>query len=104
MAKNLAATRRELLEQWRAIEDEEEDGDDGIDPSKRRRLHSNKEQWYSCTVALFGCSEIERKFWFLALCEQWIFCLCLCVNSMVCTNFFSFILFPVEMFILFIYN
>ncbi|PON78564.1 hypothetical protein PanWU01x14_018220 [Parasponia andersonii] len=45
MAKRLA-TRAELLDRWRGIEEEEEedDVDDRIDPSKHRSLHWSKEQ------------------------------------------------------------
>ncbi|VFQ65565.1 unnamed protein product [Cuscuta campestris] len=43
------ATRRELLDRWRGIEEEEDDCDDGEDSNslKRRRLHQLKEDWFS---------------------------------------------------------
>lgn len=48
MDKKLA-TRREILNRWRGIEEEEEEeyqDDDRInDPSKHRRIHQQKEQW-----------------------------------------------------------
>ncbi|PON87671.1 hypothetical protein TorRG33x02_165150 [Trema orientale] len=53
MAKRLA-TRAELLDRWRGIEEEEEedDVDDRIDPSKHRSLHQSKEQCF-CFVLFF---------------------------------------------------
>ncbi|KAA3477941.1 Aminoacyl-tRNA synthetase, class Ic [Gossypium australe] len=45
MAKKVAS-RRELLERWRGIEEEEEETDD-TDPSMRRRLHKRKEEWFA---------------------------------------------------------
>ncbi|XP_050380960.1 uncharacterized ATP-dependent helicase C29A10.10c isoform X2 [Argentina anserina] len=39
------STRKELLERWRCIEEEADEDDDRIEPSKLHRLHKNKEQW-----------------------------------------------------------
>ena len=48
MPKKLA-TKPELLNRWKCIEEEEEEEDnedgDNIDPLKSRRLHHQKEQW-----------------------------------------------------------
>ncbi|CAH9118726.1 unnamed protein product [Cuscuta europaea] len=41
------ATRRELLDRWRGIEEEEDDGDGDFNDLKRRRLHQLKEEWFS---------------------------------------------------------
>ncbi|KAK4837593.1 hypothetical protein QYF36_006782 [Acer negundo] len=40
------ASRRELLDRWRGIEEEEEQYDDN-DPYSRRRLHHHKEEWFA---------------------------------------------------------
>lgn len=43
MASKLAS-KWELLDRWRGIEEEEENhDDDNVDPSKRRSLHLNEE-------------------------------------------------------------
>lgn len=53
MSKKLA-TRRELLERWRGIEeDEDDDRDHDHDPSQIRRLHQLKEQWFVTSLSLF---------------------------------------------------
>jgi len=45
---NKLAARRELLDRWRGIGEEEENDDDGdVDPSKCRNLHLLKQQWLS---------------------------------------------------------
>ncbi|KAI4355924.1 hypothetical protein L6164_004648 [Bauhinia variegata] len=67
MAKKLT-TRRELLDRWRGIEEEEEDNDDdNIDPSKCRRLHHHKEQWfadaYNFLIGLPNETHIWCGFW-----------------------------------------
>lgn len=41
---NKNPSRRELLDRWRGIEEEEE-LDDGNDPLKRRRIDGLKEKW-----------------------------------------------------------
>lgn len=41
---NKPATRGELLDRWRGIEEEEENADDDL---KLRRLHLHKEKWFS---------------------------------------------------------
>ena len=52
MSKKLA-TRRELLERWRGIEeDEDDDRDHDNDPSQIRRLHQLKEQWFVTSLSL----------------------------------------------------
>ena len=52
MSKKLA-TRRELLERWRGIEeDEDDDRDHDHDPSQIRRLHQLKEQWFVTSLSL----------------------------------------------------
>ncbi|XP_031256135.1 uncharacterized protein LOC116114119 isoform X4 [Pistacia vera] len=38
-------SRRELLDRWRGIQEEEEE-DDGNDPSKRHRINQHKEAWF----------------------------------------------------------
>lgn len=50
---NKVVTKQELLERWRCIEEEEEEenADDDVDvvdldPSKHRRIHLHKEQWF----------------------------------------------------------
>nr|KYP50402.1 putative helicase DDB-G0274399 [Cajanus cajan] len=65
---NKLATRRELLDRWRGIEEEEEnDDDDNVDPSKRRSLHLHKEQWfadaYIFLIFLPSGSHIWCGFW-----------------------------------------
>lgn len=51
MSKKLA-TRRELLDRWRGIEEEEEEDDGGHDSSKQRRLHHLKEKWFAAPLFL----------------------------------------------------
>lgn len=51
---NKLATRRELLDRWRGIEEEADEDDDRIDASKRHRLHQNKEQWSSLSLLCFN--------------------------------------------------
>lgn len=46
MAKEVA-TRRDLLQRWRRIEEEEGDADDDDDPT---RLHLHKEKWFPLSL------------------------------------------------------
>ncbi|KAI9084552.1 hypothetical protein K1719_033540 [Acacia pycnantha] len=64
MGKKLA-TRRELLDRWRGIEEEEEENDDGddIDPVKKRRLHQYKEQWFADAYNFLICLPNESHIW-----------------------------------------
>nr|GMC77348.1 putative helicase magatama 3 [Ipomoea batatas] len=41
------AARRELLDRWRGIEEEDDDADGDFGAHKRRRLHQLKEEWFS---------------------------------------------------------
>ena len=53
MASKLAS-KWELLDRWRGIEEEEENhDDDNVDPSKRRSLHLNQEQWLLLFLPFF---------------------------------------------------
>ncbi|PRQ51867.1 putative helicase senataxin, P-loop containing nucleoside triphosphate hydrolase [Rosa chinensis] len=66
MAKKLC-TRRELLDRWRGIEEEADEDDDRIEPSKRHRLHKNKEQWFADTFNFLICLPKENHIW----CGSW---------------------------------
>ncbi|GMY38273.1 helicase SEN1 [Fagus crenata] len=61
MSKKLA-TRRELLERWRSIE-EDEDDDHDPDPSKPRSLHLFKEQWFADSFNFLICLPKETHIW-----------------------------------------
>ncbi|GMY38250.1 helicase SEN1 [Fagus crenata] len=61
MSKKLA-TRRELLERWRSIE-EDEDDDHDPDPSKPRSLHLLKEQWFADSFNFLICLPKETHIW-----------------------------------------
>ncbi|KAK7325346.1 hypothetical protein VNO77_29508 [Canavalia gladiata] len=61
---NKLATRRELLDRWRGIEEEgENDGDDNADPWKRSRLHLHKEQWFADAYDFLICLPSESHIW-----------------------------------------
>lgn len=64
MSKKIA-TRRELLDRWRGIEEEEEENDDedNIDPLKHRRLHQHKEQWFADAYNFLICLPNESHIW-----------------------------------------
>ncbi|XP_075666212.1 uncharacterized protein LOC142636030 isoform X1 [Castanea sativa] len=63
MSKKLA-TRRELLERWRGIEeDEDDDRDHDHDPSQIRRLHQLKEQWFADAFNFLICLPKETHIW-----------------------------------------
>lgn len=64
MAKKLS-TRRELLDRWRVIEEESDEDDDRIEPSKRNRLHKNKEQWYYLSLLYILIPHIRATFFHL---------------------------------------
>ncbi|XP_062110921.1 uncharacterized protein LOC133822564 isoform X2 [Humulus lupulus] len=68
MPKNMAS-RRELLDRWRGIEEEEEkdDDDDRIDPSKCRSLHQSKEQWFADAFSYLISLPKENHIW----CGSW---------------------------------
>ncbi|KAG7997209.1 hypothetical protein I3843_01G200700 [Carya illinoinensis] len=66
MSKKLA-TRRELLDRWRGIEEEEEDDDGDHDSSKRRRLHHLKEQWFADAFNFLICFPKDTHIW----CGSW---------------------------------
>ncbi|XP_030499717.2 uncharacterized protein LOC115715063 isoform X1 [Cannabis sativa] len=68
MPKNMAS-RRELLDRWRSIEEEEEDDDDGRnnDPSKCRSLHQSKEQWFVDAFSYLMSLPKENHIW----CGSW---------------------------------
>ncbi|KAK7841514.1 putative helicase magatama 3 [Quercus suber] len=58
------ATRRELLERWRGIEeDEDDDCDHDHDPSQVRRLHQLKEQWFADAFNFLICLPKETHIW-----------------------------------------
>ncbi|GMH14139.1 hypothetical protein Nepgr_015980 [Nepenthes gracilis] len=59
-----AATRRELLERWRAIEEEEDDDEDSL---KIDRLRQVKEQWFSDAYTFLISSPKDIHIW----CEYW---------------------------------
>ncbi|KAE8709137.1 hypothetical protein F3Y22_tig00110332pilonHSYRG00979 [Hibiscus syriacus] len=65
MAKKISS-RRELLERWRGIEEEEEEGDDG-DPSIRFRLHKRKEEWFADAFSVLINLPKENHIW----CGSW---------------------------------
>ncbi|KAK8292736.1 hypothetical protein V6Z11_D06G139400 [Gossypium hirsutum] len=65
MAKKVAS-RRELLERWSGIEEEEEESDD-IDPSMRRRLHKRKEEWFADAFSVLISLPKENHIW----CGSW---------------------------------
>ncbi|PQP99297.1 hypothetical protein Pyn_15331 [Prunus yedoensis var. nudiflora] len=65
--ENKLATRRELLDRWRGIEEEAEEDDDRIDASKRHRLHQNKEQWFADAFKFLICLPKENHIW----CGSW---------------------------------
>ncbi|CAL8130512.1 unnamed protein product [Prunus armeniaca] len=64
---NKLATRRELLDRWRGIEEEADEDDDRIDASKRHRLHQNKEQWFADAFKFLICLPKENHIW----CGSW---------------------------------
>ncbi|KAK2425524.1 P-loop containing nucleoside triphosphate hydrolase superfamily protein [Trifolium repens] len=66
---NKVVTRRELLERWRDIEEEEEGNadDDDVDPSIHRRLHLHKEQWFADAYNFLICLPSENHIW----CGMW---------------------------------
>ncbi|KAM0959526.1 hypothetical protein ACFX15_024098 [Malus domestica] len=66
MEKKLSS-RRELLDRWKAIEEEADEDDDRIDPSKRHRLHHNKEQWFADAFSFLICLPKENHIW----CGSW---------------------------------
>lgn len=67
MAKKLS-TRRELLDRWRGIEeDEDEDDNAWSDPSKSNRLCDLKEQWFSDAFNFLICLPKESHIW----CDSW---------------------------------
>ncbi|EXC33624.1 hypothetical protein L484_013821 [Morus notabilis] len=61
------ATQRELLERWRSIEEEEDENDDRIDPSKSRRLHHHKEQWFTDAFTYLISLPKDHHIW----CGSW---------------------------------
>ncbi|KAL3835347.1 hypothetical protein ACJIZ3_010083 [Penstemon smallii] len=69
MAKK-EVTRRELLEQWSAIEQQDDDENAGISsvhPIKHRRLRQLKEQWFSDAFTFLIYLPIENHVW----CGYW---------------------------------
>lgn len=64
---NKLATRRELLDRWRGIEEEADEDDDRIDASKRHRLHQNKEQWFADGFKFLISLPKENHIW----CGSW---------------------------------
>ncbi|XP_027341942.1 uncharacterized protein LOC113854861 isoform X2 [Abrus precatorius] len=61
---NKFVTRRELLDRWSGIEEEEDnDGDDIVDPSKLCRLHLQKEQWFADAYNFLSCLPSESHIW-----------------------------------------
>ncbi|KAL7180670.1 hypothetical protein ACSBR1_043789 [Camellia fascicularis] len=65
------ATRRELLDRWRGIEDEDDDDDDDAiassDPSRSRRLRQLKEEWFSDAFNFLVYLPKENHIW----CGAW---------------------------------
>ncbi|XP_043709230.1 uncharacterized protein LOC122658369 [Telopea speciosissima] len=64
MAKRMA-TRRELLDRWRGIQEEDEAS--GLDPSKQRHLLKAKEEWFSDAFNLLISLSKENHIW----CGSW---------------------------------
>ncbi|KAJ4958297.1 hypothetical protein NE237_025408 [Protea cynaroides] len=64
MAKKIA-TRRELLDRWRGIQEEDEAS--GLDPSKQRHLLKAKEEWFSDAFNLLISLPNENHIW----CGSW---------------------------------
>ncbi|XP_057968938.1 uncharacterized protein LOC131158231 isoform X2 [Malania oleifera] len=63
MAKK-PVTRRELLNRWRNIEEEDENFDDACsDPSKVNRLREQKEEWFADAFNFLICSPTENHIW-----------------------------------------
>ncbi|EEF48714.1 splicing endonuclease positive effector sen1, putative [Ricinus communis] len=60
------SSRRELLDRWRGIEEEEERNDDD-NPLKLRRLHQRKEQWFAHTFTYLISLPEENHIW----CGSW---------------------------------
>ncbi|KAK7262042.1 hypothetical protein RIF29_28370 [Crotalaria pallida] len=61
--KKAAASRGELLERWRSIEEAEEENDNddhNLDPSK---LHRLKEQWFADAYSFLICLPTETHIW-----------------------------------------
>ncbi|XVF23314.1 hypothetical protein REPUB_Repub13aG0026900 [Reevesia pubescens] len=59
-------SRRELLDRWRGIEEEEEESDD-TDPRIRCRLHKRKEEWFANAFSLLISLPKETHIW----CGSW---------------------------------
>ncbi|XP_042505468.1 uncharacterized protein LOC122082032 isoform X2 [Macadamia integrifolia] len=59
------ATRRELLDRWRDIQEEDEAS--GLDPSKQRHLLKAKEEWFSDAFNLLISLSKENHIW----CGSW---------------------------------
>ncbi|GLU21867.1 hypothetical protein SLE2022_379790 [Rubroshorea leprosula] len=65
MAKK-AVSRRELLDRWRGIQDDEDETDD-TDPSQRTRLHKQKEEWFADAFNFLISLPKETHIW----CGSW---------------------------------
>ncbi|KDP25042.1 hypothetical protein JCGZ_22577 [Jatropha curcas] len=61
------ASRRELLDRWRGIEETEEEQNDDGDPLQRRRLHKLKEEWFADTFNFLITLPKETHIW----CGSW---------------------------------
>lgn len=68
---NKVVTKQELLERWRCIEEEEEEEENAdedvdvvdLDPSKHRRIHLHKEQWFADAYNFLICLPTENHIW-----------------------------------------
>lgn len=63
---NKSASSRELLDQWRCIQEEEEDADDS-DPRELSRLNKHKEEWFANAFNFLINLPKENHIW----CDSW---------------------------------